>query len=373
MSAPAAGIKTVKPLSTAPAVMTRINGGGDMPRTRNNNIPRADPIVLDKPWVLDQLRAIDNDPSSRDRVLRMETGFRQRIGIMSQNLPSPDTPFKELSTSPFVLMALSFHNKYKQVIELEKGLIAGKAMSSIETSLGRMVEEITLPVYGWTCVPSAMHTPYSVIDGKHIANGVGEFATLKSGWRCINDDQVSSIAQKTVDNYQTWAHDAGVSKIDFTVGILYGTYKLSNKKDWHILDEAKKKMVERGYTVTESPDHKWHCSFSDGSIELRMRVRIGRDLWSYIGNSEKALVEVNTALVRACVVPDPSAPMVAEHLIEGVDEIASLGPVPEDFNVSILQKSQLEWLFLILSHYCDEFRNQRQIRGAWIIGEERHL
>lgn len=328
-----------------------------MPRGRNHNIPRANPILIDKQWILDQLRDIDNDPASRDRVLQMEMGFREKIGVMSDNLSTIDTPFKELNTSPFVLMALSYHKRYRRLIELEKGLIEGKAMSSIETSLGRMVEEITLPVYGWEPVPSMMHTPYSVIDGKHITPEVGKFATFKSGWRCINDDQVSSIAQKVVDNYQAWAREAGVNVIDFTIGILYGTYKLSNKKDWHIMDEAKKKMVERGYGVITSPDQRWDCAFSDGSVELKMRVRIGIDLWTYIGNSDRTLVEVSTALVRACVVPDPSSPLVSEHLIEGINRITSLDSVPADFNVGIIQRSQLEWLFLVLSHYSDEFRD----------------
>jgi hypothetical protein len=41
-----------------------------------------------------------------------------------------------------------------------------------------------------------------------------------------------------------------------------------------------------------------------------------------------------------------------------LDEIISLEPVPKNFNVSILQRSQLEWLFFFARHFCDELLDE---------------
>ncbi len=60
------------------------------------------------------------------------------------------------------------------------------------------------------------------------------------------------------------------------------------------------------------------------------------------------------ALIRACVSPSDTQPKDHKFTIVDLEEIVSLGSVPEDFNVSILQRSQLEWLFFFARHFCDE-------------------
>ena len=58
----------------------------------------------------------------------------------------------------------------------------------METSAGRMVETIVLPVYDWEIVPSEMHSVNSALDGKRLLGDELRLATLKSGPRCLNDE-----------------------------------------------------------------------------------------------------------------------------------------------------------------------------------------
>lgn len=321
-------------------------------------IPKNRPFYIYKSSIVNKLQQIDADRDATNRVLRMENHFRRKIQTLSDNLPLTDSKLESLWTNPFVLMSHSFHNGYTHIHQIEKDILIGKVFSFIETSVGKMVEEVVLPVYSWDLVPSQMQTPYSIIDGELISGNTAEFATLKSGPRCINDSMVSGISGAIVEYYSFWANDKNVDKINFTVGILYGTYKKSQKKDWHILDEVRKSLRKKGINMRVPPDYRWDCSFSDGKISTNITVKIGVDLWSYIGRSDKSFLEICIAIVRACVPPSTTTPEDYSYTISNLKAITSLGLLPEDFNVGILQKSQLEWLFLVTSHFCDELVNR---------------
>ncbi len=77
-------------------------------------------------------------------------------------------------------------------------------------------------------------------------------ATLKSGPRCLNDEMSANLADDILINFREWAETAKVREIDFTYGVLYGTKKQSNKKDWHILRNIKEKLSKANLLV--SPD-----------------------------------------------------------------------------------------------------------------------
>ncbi len=64
-------------------------------------------------------------------------------------------------------------------------------------------------------------------------------------------------------------------------------------------------------------------------------------------------MEMCVALIRACVSPGDATPHDHPFAIVDLAQITSLGGVPRDFNVSILQRSQLEWLFFLARHFCD--------------------
>jgi hypothetical protein len=89
-------------------------------------------------------------------------------------------------------------------------------------------------------------------------------------------------------------------------------------------------------------------------VKVVVTIRIGVELWNYIARSELAFMEMCLALIRACVSPSDTQPKDHKFTIVDLEEIISLEGVPKDFNVSILQRSQLEWLFFFARHFCNE-------------------
>jgi hypothetical protein len=163
------------------------------------------------------------------------------------------------------------------------------------------------------------------------------------------------IADDIVANCQAWATAANVQAIEFTYGVLYGTNKLSNKKDWHILRNVGEKLeAVDGAELLVSPDHQWSCQYRIGELTVDVAVRIGVELWNYIGGHELAFLELAVALIRACVAPSDAEPKDYEFTIADLADIIGLESVPEKFNVSILQRSQLSWLLFFARHFCDE-------------------
>src|SRR5437879_1164380 len=163
----------------------------------------------------------------------------------------------------------------------------------METSAGRMVETVVLPIYSWQTVPSAMHTPNSVLDGKKLTGNTLCLATLKSGPRCLNDEMSENIADAIITNSTAWATDANVKQIDFTYGVLYGTKKQSNKKDWHILRNIAEKLPASSIKV--HPSHGWTCEYEKDGVKVVVTIRIGIELWNYIAGSEFAFIEMCVA------------------------------------------------------------------------------
>ena len=104
--------------------------------------------------------------------------------------------------------------------------------------------------------------------------------------------------------------------------------------------------------VIDLPNGKWNCSFRIRNIRVDVSVRIGIDWWTHLGG-EHALVEALAALIRACVAPDAAAQPTPSFTITDLAEIVSLAALPQGYNVSLLQQSQLEWLFFLACHYCD--------------------
>lgn len=319
---------------------------------RHSGLPRPSAHQIAKTELLRQLKVVDADATARQRILAMENEFRHRIASHVVSLPLQSARFMRFHTNPFVLMFQCFKKGYTHIREIEDDILPAKVFSSMETSAGRMVEAVVLPVYAWSIVESGMHSSYSVIDGKHQTDDEFRLATLKSGPRCLNDDMTKDIAVDIITNCDTWANDAGTTQIDFTYGVLYGTKKQSNKKDWHILRIIAERLPADALTI--HPRDRWFCEFEQDGITVRVTVRIGVDLWSYIAGHDQAFLEMCVAIIRACVSPSDTEPGDYSFTIADLSSIISLDSVPNDFNVSILQRSQLEWLFFFARHFCDE-------------------
>ncbi|MDQ6959311.1 MAG: PmeII family type II restriction endonuclease [Mariprofundaceae bacterium] len=313
------------------------------------DLPRAVARKISRQELLNQLQQIDNNQERRERVLRLENAFRSKIDSHIGSLPAKDAVFRKFNTSPYVLLIHARQRGYTKVSELEADILPAKQFSSMETSAGRMVEEVVLPEYGWECVISEMHTTNSALDGKRKEKNIYRLVTLKSGPRCLNDEMSENFADAVLNNFEEWAQEAGVNRIDFTYGVLYGTEKLSNKKDWHILRNIKEKV---GNAITLDPKKRWQCQFNQNGIVVDVTVRIGLDWWHHLGG-ELCFIEVFTALVRACISAGASDSDSYQYTISDLNEIVTTLGVREEFNVSLLQRSQIPWLFLTARHFCD--------------------
>ena len=316
----------------------------------HSGLPKGGPLTLSKSTLLLALNQIDRDSRARQRVLEIESRFRAKIGNHVANLPAAESAFAKFSTSPFVLMMYSQRNHYSRISQIEGDILPAKLFSSMETSAGRMIEEILLPVFGWQCVLSEMHSSNSSLDGRRREGNVLKVATLKSGPRCLNDEMSENFADAIISHAPTWAEEAGVRHLDFTYGVLYGTEKRSNKKDWHILRNLAEKLPDTCFH--EHPHNRWHCRFTHQGIDTTATIRIGKTWWDFLGGPT-CFIELCTALIRACVRPGEFDADDYGYTISDLAEIVSTRNVPEAFNSALLQRSQITWLFFLARHFCD--------------------
>ncbi len=317
---------------------------------RNSGLPKPTARILSRDKLLCQLQQIDSESERRERVLRLENAFRRKIDSHILSLPARDSLFKKFNTSPYVLLIHARQKSYTKISEIESDILPAKQFSSMETSAGRMVEEVVLPEYGWSCVASEMHSTNSALDGEKHETNIYRLVTLKSGPRCLNDEMSENFADAIIGNYKDWASKSGVNHIDFTYGVLYGTPKQSNKKDWHILRNIKEKIPR---LIIEAPDKCWSCMFKESGVSVDVTVRIGLDWWNHLGG-ELCFIEVFTALIRACINAGASDSINYKYNILDLNKIVSTTGVREEFNVSLLQRSQIPWLYLMAHHFCDE-------------------
>lgn len=316
------------------------------------DLPLASPpLLISKASIYDALRWLDADAAARARVLQMESGFRKKIDTHLASLPAASAKFQKFSTSPFVLLFHSKRQGYERVSQVERDIIPAKVFSSMETSAGRMVEEVVLPVYGWEVVPSQMHSPESVLDGRKTDEDDFLAATLKSGPRCLNDEMAQHIGRDVVANLESWAKNHGTTKVEFTYGVLYGTKRQSNKKDWHILRSIAE-ILPPNTKVVASHRQGWSIAYHLNDIEASATVRIGIDWWTYLGG-QFAWLEMCLALIRACIPAAAVRSDVPEYVISDLESILDVSGLPDDFNVAIIQRSQIEWLLFLARHFAD--------------------
>ena len=326
-----------------------------MPRG-NPGIPQnIQSVILRKRDIFAALKRIDADESAKDRILRMESDFRTRIDSHLDGLPQQSSNFQKFNTSPFVLTFYSRQQGYQHVSQIENAIVPAKVFSSMETSAGRMVEAVALPVYGWETVPSTMHSVESVLDGcKRTNDGTFMAATLKSGPRCLNDEMAKDIGVDVVRNSRAWMASHQVSSVEFTYGVLYGTKKQSNKKDWHILRNIHSGLPASS-NVTQRHEGSWSISYADDNSTVSATVRVGIEWWTYLGGPD-AWLELCVSLIRACITPGSIPTTTATYQISDLGSILDISVIPAEYNVALLQRSQYEWLLFLARHFCDDLR-----------------
>lgn len=318
---------------------------------RNPHLPtNVAATLFSKTQILSDIQAVDIDASSRARVIALENGFRHRIGNHVAALPLASARLDSFKTSPFVLMIYAHAKHYTMLSEIEADILPAKLFSSMETSAGRMIEDVALPIYGWQPVPSGMHSVNSALDGKKLDLPLLRAATLKSGPRCLNDEMSENFADNVLGHGPAWLNGNGASELDFTYGVLYGTKKQSNKKDWHILRNICQKLPAA--SVVSAPEQRWDCEFMLGAARSTATIRVGKEWWEYLGGP-LCLTELCTALIRACVLPGIADPVGTNYTIADLSTIVAWPSGQPQLNVSILQASQLPWLFFLMRHFCD--------------------
>ncbi len=317
-------------------------------------LPKSTNTIIKKSSLIADLQFVDSDRAATQRVLRMEREFRSRMSQHVSTLPIENSKFQKFNTSPFVLMIQCLHQRYSRISQIERDILPAKQFSSMKTSAGRMIESVTLPMYGWESVFSKMHTANSALDGRCLEGNILKLVTLKSGPRCLNDEVSENFADSILTNTPQWVSEVGVNQIDFTYGVLYETEKQSNKKDWHILRNIKDKIPPEMMSI--SPDHRWNCEFRKDNVSVSVSIEIGLNWWYKLGG-KYGFIELCIAMIRACVGLGDSDEQDYNYTISDLGDITSTAILSNQFNVSILQISQIPWLFLLARHFCDEFQD----------------
>jgi hypothetical protein len=303
--------------------------------------PKLDTIYLDKAELIAQLERINKQELSRTRIFEMENSFKEKMQSYKDQRKSVEN--YEYRINPFAAMLLAFNNGYTSISQIE-GDVMAMNMLSMATSMGKMMEQIVLPAYGWDISQpiSSMHTSDSIIDGVRLSTDVANVVTLKSGPRTLNDSNSRDISNEILRYYKTWAATYDVSTINFIYGVWYGTYDMSNRKDWHILHNVYKGLDNSG----DPPYNKWNMDFSSDGIDVNIQIRIGLNWWEYLGGND-CLSEVLIALTRASIDSSDielSNSNIFRELIEDV---------PANSNIEILHPNQLQWCLFLHRHFYD--------------------
>lgn len=306
------------------------------------------------------LQKYDADTGSQTRVKDLAAKFANRFDAINVNTPKIDGK----STNPFVLSAFARTQSIAKVAELDQLIAAAKMFSSLETALGRVVEDVVPSSYGWSQVHSPGHSVLSEIDSAKVdlLTSTVKLAALKSGPSCINDSMVSQIANAIATNWEAWADKWNVENVHYIVGMNYSTGKNSNKKDWHIVRLAEEKVAAKGANVSQScirqiqvrgkskPQALTNFIASNGQKNLTVEVRQGKGFWTAVGGIRTdTFFEVCAALSLALTNLD-SSPVPVNPTTGGLDEVVRRA---EGLSSQAMSDGELQWFALFVRHFVD--------------------
>jgi hypothetical protein len=323
----------------------------------------ATELIISKAEVVEALVRISQSPPALERIAEISARLRPRL--RNARLARPKINGK--STNPYVLAALALRRKYGLPRQLDRGLVQQKEFSSLETAVGRAVEETVPMVYGWETVRSKAHSPTSQIDCARSGGGILRLAALKSGPSCINDTMANKIGSAVVEHCQSWAEKWQCNRVEFTVGMLYSTGRKSNKKDWRAVSLAEAGLRNSDWDIVRScleqrgegllPFALPEMVAGKGSLRLTMTVRHGVTLWDYLAAPvPDAVFELCCGLVGAAVRGDNNEQAVVDVGHLRTEELAAVVRVPPNLVLpgnSPVSLPGLPWLFLFVRHFVD--------------------
>lgn len=287
------------------------------------------------------------------RIAQLETALEQRMVQINARTPAIDGK----STNPFVLAAYAHLFDVQTLKQVDDIVAAAKVFSSIETAAGRVVEDVLPPFYGWEQIDTPGHSVRSEIDSARKAGGIAELVALKSGPMCINDSMVAQISNAVATHWEAWAEHWEVDHVRYIVGMNYSTAKNSNKKDWHIVRLAEEKVEAKGATIDVSctipqdkrPLARSHFEANQNGKTLRVETLQGRALWSHIGGSDDAFLEICWAMARCMETLE--VPPGSNFTTGEMSEIVEFAAAIDAPDVSEAEK---QWLVLFARHFVDE-------------------
>ncbi|MCK2148743.1 hypothetical protein MYE70_06645 [Marinobacter alexandrii] len=306
------------------------------------------------------LTKYDTDAPTRQRVEGLAQKFASRFDAINVNQPKIDGK----STNPFVLSAFARTQSISMVSELDQLIAAAKMFSSLETALGRVVEDVVPSSYGWSQVHSESHSLLSEIDSAKVQRSSSTvfLAALKSGPSCINDSMVSQIANAIATHWEQWADNWKVNNVHYIVGMNYSTGKNSNKKDWHIVRLAAEKLSEKGLAFSEpcirqinvkgklklQAQNRFKASTDQKNITVE--VLQGRNFWAAIGDGNSdTFFEVCAALALALSALNPS-PLPDAPITVGLDKVISHA---NSLRSEKFETGAIQWFTLFVRHFVD--------------------
>ncbi|MDC0212774.1 PmeII family type II restriction endonuclease [Euryarchaeota archaeon] len=264
------------------------------------------PVIQSASKLEEQLILTLNDEDALARIKKMSNLFSNRF----ESINIAKTEFKGTNTNPFVASALARIFDQTNVHDMSTLYIAGKAVSSIETAAGKIVEAVVPMVYGWKTIESPTNSPLSEIDCMIRRGDEVILAALKSGPACINDSMSGKIASAICNHNNFWFNHFKCTKIRFIVGMNYSSPRNSNKKDWHILRLAEKDpdfgFESKGCSIHSSCIQDDNIAVNNLKVEtnnntLVIQTSHGESFWDLVSgpSCRFATTEICLALANA--------------------------------------------------------------------------
>ncbi len=326
----------------------------------------ATPVVRSKSNdLMTFLDRLDRDSAMQRRVDYLAQGVSNRLSTVKMTAPT----INGKSTNPFVLAAFAQAKGLTAAFELDMRLAAAKEFSSLETALGRVVEDVVPQVYGWEKVETEGHSPLSEIDCAKLVGDTIKLSALKSGPACVNDTMVHQIGTAIASHCMTWANHWNVPNVEFTVGMNYSTAKNSNKKDWHAIRLAEMQLsgqagvrivqscVQSGVRVSSRALAVPEFKAVVNGINLRVSTRQGIGLWDYIAAPlTDAYLEICAGLVLGAIPNAAASGDFNQLTTRNLSDVLRLPAAKLVKTNSVLSPAHLEWFFLFARHFVDELK-----------------
>lgn len=277
-----------------------------MARRRNPffDVLKAARHRFDSTAIAPQFNAVD-----QGRVETLAAALATYIGT---NMPAAFERRNSLSdyrTNPYVLMTSASVMNLDDPKRFGEFLFNSKLYMALETSFGKSVESAFVSPYPigsdhkWQEAPEKVEefaaleglsreerarqrtqSVWREVDKSCVVGDCRYLTTIKSGPNTINDTQVQAMTRAIIDNYQQWIGDSkttypAVSRLDFVVGLTYGTDRTTNNKENQILV----KLLEHGFEE-EDRNQKPGILIDSETRTVRVYRRIGMDFWAFIGN-----------------------------------------------------------------------------------------